>query len=149
MGYNELRKGRYSTPSQEYFVTTVVNKRYPVFENFTTARMLISHLPILEQELNVKWLAWVVMPDHFHALLRLEGNSGLSETIRRLKGRSARQLDQYLNHAGRFWQPGFYDRALRSEDDRLQIARYIVANPLRAGLVEHIGNYPHWDSAWL
>jgi REP element-mobilizing transposase RayT len=134
---------------QEYFVTTVVYERYPVFEDFTAARILVRNLPLLEQELNVKWLAWVVMPNHFHTLLRLEGETGLSEIMRRLKGRSARQLDQHINHAGRFWQPGFYDRALRSEDDRLQIARYIVANPLRAGLVNHIGDYPHWDSVWL
>jgi hypothetical protein len=29
------------------------------------------------------------------------------------------------------------------------VARYIVANPLRAGLVEGIGNYPHWDCIWM
>jgi putative transposase len=29
------------------------------------------------------------------------------------------------------------------------IARYIVANPLRAGLVERLGDYPHWDAVWL
>jgi hypothetical protein len=29
------------------------------------------------------------------------------------------------------------------------LARYIVANPLRAGLVEHLGDYPHWDAVWL
>ena len=29
------------------------------------------------------------------------------------------------------------------------MARYIIANPLRAGLVEHIGQYPLWDAIWL
>jgi hypothetical protein len=29
------------------------------------------------------------------------------------------------------------------------IARYIIANPLRAGLAESIGDYPHWDAIWL
>jgi len=29
------------------------------------------------------------------------------------------------------------------------MARYIVANPLRAGLVERIGDYPLWDATWL
>ncbi|MFM2004374.1 MAG: hypothetical protein RLZZ09_29 [Pseudomonadota bacterium] len=29
------------------------------------------------------------------------------------------------------------------------IARYNVVNPLRAGLVDRIGDYPHWDAAWL
>jgi hypothetical protein len=47
------------------------------------------------------------------------------------------------------WQKSFYDHGLRSEEDLKGIARYIVANPLRAGLVEHIGEYPHWDAIWL
>jgi putative transposase len=47
------------------------------------------------------------------------------------------------------WQPGYFDRALRKEDDRLAVARYLVANPLRAGIVQRIGDYPHWDSVWL
>jgi len=29
------------------------------------------------------------------------------------------------------------------------VARYIVANPLRAGLVESVRDYPHWDAIWL
>jgi hypothetical protein len=29
------------------------------------------------------------------------------------------------------------------------IARYIVGNPLQAGLVDRIGDYPHWDAVWL
>ena len=29
------------------------------------------------------------------------------------------------------------------------VARYIVANPLRAGLVERVGDYPYWDAVWL
>lgn len=47
------------------------------------------------------------------------------------------------------WQRGFFDRAIRREDDLVSIARYIVANPLRAGLVERIGDYAHWDSVWM
>jgi plasmid stabilization system protein ParE len=39
--------------------------------------------------------------------------------------------------------------AQRAEEDLIKIARYIVANPLRARLVEHIGDYPLWDAAWL
>ncbi|MES9878966.1 MAG: transposase, partial [Candidatus Sedimenticola sp. 1PA] len=33
--------------------------------------------------------------------------------------------------------------------DIKELARYIVANPLRGGLVESIGDYPHWDAMWL
>jgi hypothetical protein len=38
---------------------------------------------------------------------------------------------------------------LRKDEDLQTVARYIVANPLRAGLVEKIGDYPLWDAIWL
>jgi REP element-mobilizing transposase RayT len=47
------------------------------------------------------------------------------------------------------WQNGFHDHALRQEEDLAEVARYIVANPLRAGLVERLGDYPHWHAIWL
>ena len=42
-----------------------------------------------------------------------------------------------------------YDHALRADEDVLAAARYIVANPLRAGLVGSIRDYPFWDAVWL
>lgn len=47
------------------------------------------------------------------------------------------------------WQNGFHDRALKREEDLVKIARYVVANPLRAGLVEKLGDYPLWDAIWV
>jgi hypothetical protein len=38
---------------------------------------------------------------------------------------------------------------LRREEDVLSVARYIVVNPLRAGLVARVGDYPLWDAVWL
>jgi hypothetical protein len=52
------------------------------------------------------------------------------------------------SHKG-VWQPGYFDRALRAEEDVREVARYIVANPLRAGLCRQIGDYPLWDALWL
>lgn len=47
------------------------------------------------------------------------------------------------------WGSGFHDRALRVEEDLLGTARYIVHNPIRAGLVARSGLYPFWDAVWL
>ena len=49
----------------------------------------------------------------------------------------------------KIWQRGFYDRAIRKEDDLVTIARYIVANPLRAGIVKSAGQYSLWDAIWM
>ena len=40
-------------------------------------------------------------------------------------------------------------RGRRLYEDVRAVARYIIANPLRAGLCERIGDYPLWDAAWL
>lgn len=149
MPYGELRKGRYSEPGREYLITAVTRQRRDVFRDFRAARLLIEEMRRLELYGQVIWLAWVVMPDHLHGLVSLAGKVDLSTVMNGLKGRSARSVNRYLGQAGPFWQPGFHDHALRKEEDRLAVARYIVANPLRAGLAGRLGDYPHWDSIWL
>jgi REP element-mobilizing transposase RayT len=149
MPYNDLRKGRYSEPGREYLVTTVTHQRIPWFTDLPVARLLVMEMQRLEKEGVAIWLAWVIMPDHFHALLSLTGQTSLGAVMNRLKGRSARLINAQYGRVGAFWQKSFHDHALRTEEDRLEIARYVVANPLRAGIVERLGDYPHWDSVWL
>ena len=88
------------------------------------------------------------MPDHVHLLLQL-GQSELSTIMKRLKARSAVVLNREIGRRGRFWAPGFHDHALRKEEELISVARYIVANPLRAGLVNHVADYPFWNAEWL
>ena len=89
------------------------------------------------------------MPDHLHWLIQLNEDKTLSNIVKTLKARSALRVNRHLVQAGSLWQRGYYDRAVRKDEDIRQIARYIVANPLRAGLVRDIGDYPHWDCIWM
>ncbi len=41
------------------------------------------------------------------------------------------------------------DAATMARNNTVKMARYVVANPLRAGLVERIGDYPLWDAIWV
>jgi REP element-mobilizing transposase RayT len=73
-----------------------------------------------------------------------------------VKGGSAYQIQKLRRERGEIlspkqvlWQEGYHDHALRQEEDIKQIARYIVANPLRAGLVQSVADYPLWDAIWL
>ncbi len=50
---------------------------------------------------------------------------------------------------GRIWQRGYHDHAIRYQESIKDIARYIVANPLRAGLVKSLRYYPYWNAMWL
>jgi len=50
---------------------------------------------------------------------------------------------------GACWQSAYFERVLRSDQDRRSIARYIVVNPLRAKLVELIRQNPYWNTVYL
>jgi REP element-mobilizing transposase RayT len=83
------------------------------------------------------------MPDHLHWLMQLGEQVDLVRCVQGVKSMVSRQLGAPV------WQAGFHDRAMRQEEDLQALARYIVANPLRAGLVTRVGDYPHWDAMWL
>jgi putative transposase len=148
MSYTDLLKGRYSQPGGVYFVTGVTHMRQPVFYDMYCARDLANCFRCIHDSDKVASLAWVIMPDHFHWLLQLSDGS-LSGIMRELKGISARKINQRLCRRGKLWQQSYFDRAIRDSEDIREVARYIVANPLRAGIVENIGEYPHWDAIWL
>jgi len=88
------------------------------------------------------------MPDHFHWLVELK-QSSLPALMLATKSRSARAINARLGRSGRFWQKGFHDRAIRREEDLQAVARYITANPLRAGIVRRVHDYPLWDAIWV
>ncbi len=94
-------------------------------------------------------MAFVVMPDHVHWLVQLLDDASLSQVLKTVKSSSAYQINQHLNRRGKFWQNGFHDHALRKEEAVIEAARYIIANPLRAGLVGNVREYSHWDAIWV
>ena len=143
---SELRKGRFSERGRIYHVTFTTFDRIPLFADFWLGRQVVGCMR--GQESRATTLAYVIMPDHIHWLIRLESKS-LSDTVKFLKGQSACFLNKIIGRRAPVWQPGFYDRAIRREEDLIAIARYIVLNPVRGGLVKSVGEYPLWDACWL
>jgi len=130
-------------------VITSTHDRYPYFTNFSLGRCVAGEMRRLTEEGCVDSLAWVLMPDHLHWLFALAEKNSLPEVIRLLKGRSAIGLNRILQRQGPIWQKSFYDHALRRDEDVWLVAQYIIANPLRRGLVEDVLDYPLWDMIWI
>ncbi len=142
MAYNDLRKGRSSQAGAVYHITTVTQNRTPYFASLDNGRKVVRELMQLQAEGRAETLCYVVMPDHLHWLMVLHEGT-LSNVMQLLKGRSARAIGHLV------WQANYFDHAVRKDEDMRKIARYIVANPLRANLVKWIGDYPLWDAVWL
>jgi len=132
-----------------YLITSVTKDRRRYFDDACLARAVVCTFRQLAEGGHADSHAFVVMPDHFHWLITLRKGT-LSALVARAKRLSSRQVNQLLDRVGEpLWQAGFHDHAVRADEDVCQIARYIVANPLRAGLVRAIGDYPWWDAEWL
>lgn len=148
-GHKALRKGRASLPGQAYFLSTTSIFRRPIFRQQEAAREVArTHTK--------KWvwrdsqvLAWVLMPDHWHGLVVLGQNDQLHNLMGRFKMASSKNVSTEYNINGWLWGRAYHDHALRSDEALRNAARYLVANPIRAGLVNDIGMYPYWDAIWL
>ena len=86
-------------------------------------------------------VAYCFMPDHVHLLIE-----GLQESsdCKRFMTKAKQYAGSYYKKrfSQRLWQRYGYERILRSDDTILTVARYIVMNPIRAGLVTCPENYP-------
>lgn len=87
------------------------------------------------------------MPDHLHLLL--EGRSD-SADLKQFAEAAKRRVGYwyYRECRQRLWQPGYYDRVLRNEESTPAVVRYILENPIRAGLALSIDAYPFSGSAF-
>ena len=139
---SQLRRGRHSEPGRLYLITAATLNREQVFSELINARWVVQTLKNEASAYHVQTWAYVVMPDHLHWLMQLN-EENLSTVVGRVKRVSAARLGR------RVWQSGFHDRAVRQEEDLRAMARYVIANPVRAGLVESVADYPHWDAIWL
>lgn len=95
--------------------------------------------------------AWVVMPNHFHALVQVREVGGLGRLVQHWKGGSAREINQVIGRAGSLWQQEPHDHIVRSEAQLQHYRRYVAKNPIDARL--KTGEYSvgmgtvEWDSA--
>jgi len=87
------------------------------------------------------------MPDHLHLLISPRGTN-LSEVLSAWKSYTGHLLRKD-GLVGSCWQRGFYDHALREEEDVQRAAEYIVNNPVRKGLVEKWRDYPFSWHRWV
>ncbi len=93
-----------------------------------------------------KLYAWVVMPNHVHAVVRPEPPRTLSEVLHSWKSFTAHELNKLLgNKAGPFWQSESYDHLIRDDDDLQRCCRYTLMNPVNAGLCAEPERWP-WSS---
>jgi REP element-mobilizing transposase RayT len=134
---------------QIYLVTTTTLGRQAIFNDWRVAAIAARALANRDLWRDARLCCWVLMPDHWHAMIQLFPGAQLPAVVRRAKAVSARAVNRMRGGDGAVWAKAFHDRALRDEESVLDAARYVVANPVRAGLARSVREYPFWDAMWL
>ena len=147
-GHRSLRLGRFSQAHGTYLITSSSWQQTNVFSEWPYAYAAIKAFTQKQILKDAQLLSWVLMPDHAHWLVQLGHEHDLSRLVGTMKSASARAVRQ-AGYKNPVWRKSYYDRAIRRDEDIATAARYIVANPLRAGLVKRVGDYPFWDAVYL
>ena len=86
--------------------------------------------------------AWVVLPDHLHAIWTLPpGDSDFPSRWRDIKIAFSKSIAK--NGERRVWQRGYWEHLIRDERDLGNHADYIYLNPVKHGLVARVEEWPH------
>ncbi len=94
-----------------------------------------------------RMLAWVVMPNHVHAIFEPLHGFSLGEIIDSWKGHTVNVANRILGRKGHFWAKDYFDRYFRDVEHFRNAVRYVHENPVKAGLSETAESFP-WSSAW-
>jgi REP element-mobilizing transposase RayT len=92
--------------------------------------------------------AWVVMPNHVHAVLRPSGEYTLSSILHSWKSFTSKEANRLLQRGGgKFWQAESFDHYIRDDDERARIGDYVENNPVKARLCARPEEWK-WSSAF-
>jgi REP element-mobilizing transposase RayT len=161
-------------PGMTYLLTSVTHRRQPLFAEVAYAQAAHEDIAFYTRKFKAASLAHVIMPDHIHWVIypspedfkrfarQEEEKNGkyteaperfylskimedckrhISYTINRLRGMKEPPI----------WQDGFRDDGLRTVEIIRKAVRYVIFNPVKAGLAAKPEDYPWlaWDAAWL
>jgi REP element-mobilizing transposase RayT len=81
-------------------------------------------------------LSYCIMPNHVHMVFVGRSDTPTYRILQSLKRHTARQANLVLQRQDTFWQEESYDHVIRDGDELEQTIRYVLWNPVKAGLVE-------------
>ncbi len=124
-----------------FVITICTLHRVRVFRNIGFGHTCVALLSELHSMHGNPIYSYCLMPDHVHLLLGATEKSSISDFVCKWKSLCYRVWRESGDRS-RFWQRGYYDRAIRTHEELRSVALYILNNPVRAGLVTEYQEYP-------
>ena len=88
-------------------------------------------------------IAYCLMPNHYHFLIRQDGEIGAGELVKRVFGGYSRAVNKRYDWSGTLFEGRYKARHVDSDNYLRQLCRYIHANPVKDGLVHSVQDWPY------
>jgi len=122
--------------SHAYHLILTIRNRLPLFRNGRLVASCLDCLTASAERYGFEIVAYCFMPDHLHVLVAGSDDAPLIRFVQHVKQATGYRYPQ-------LWQRSYYDHVLRNEEAVEDIAHYIWNNPVRAGLVQEMTDYPY------
>jgi putative transposase len=131
-----------------FFVSSRTVQGKHLLQSQRSAELLIDVLRSYTLAGKFKVHEFVVMPDHFHVLVSIDGHTSIERAVQLIKGGFSFRRNKELGLAGEIWQRGFSEVRIIDRTSFLAHKEYINENPVKAGLAARAEDYPYC-SAYL
>jgi putative transposase len=139
------RKPRFTLPGVPQHVIQRGNNREPCFLAEMDYRRYLEDLQTVAEKYRCRLHAYVLMTNHVHLLLTPMEDQGIGEMMQALGRRYVYYVNKTYRRTGTLWEGRYKASLVDSEAYLLTCMRYIELNPVRAGMVNHAGEYK-WSS---
>ena len=128
-----------------YHVTIRGNNKQAVLRNEEDKNDFLKSLRKYRERFKFKLFGFVIMDNHVHLVIQTNGSINISRVMQAITLSYSQKFRHKYNYVGYVWQGRFRSNVIESESYILECLNYIHHNPLRAKMVEEIGDYI-WSS---
>ncbi len=139
-----MRGRRKFSKTQIYHILTEGNERKDIFIDNEDKAKILSILSNKNQNESFKVYAFCIMNNHLHLVLK-EKNSDISTIMRRINTSYAKYFNKKYNRVGHVFHDRFKSEAIETNDDLLEVVKYIHKNPIRTNICNNMIEYK-WSS---
>jgi putative transposase len=142
------RFARLNCPGLIYHVVNRGNDRQVIFAEDEDYRHYLNTIQRYKKKYQFKLFAYCLMTNHVHLLIKTTGGGSISKIMQSITVAHTRRYNFKYRRCGHVWQGRFHSPIVSEDNYMLTAMRYIEQNPLRAGMVKGIADYP-WSSYGL
>lgn len=128
-----------------YHILNRGNGQQRVFQKDGDYLAFIELLGQMRERYSIDLLAYCLIPNHFHLLVKVDRGEDLSRGMQWFMTTHVRRYHRHYHSSGHLWQGRYKSFGIEDDDHLLTVARYVEGNPVRAGLVDTAKDW-QWSS---